>query len=59
MNRLTAWLIKLILAIVTIWFFFRVIRFMFFWVEPLVVGFLAGFLVATLLFLDLSVFSRR
>jgi len=59
MSRLTAWLIKLILAIMVIWFFFRVIRFVFFWVEPLVVGFLAGFLVATLLFLDLSVFSRR
>jgi hypothetical protein len=58
MSRLTEWLIKCILAIVT-WFFFRVIRFVFFWVEPLVIGFLAGFLVATLLFLDLSVFSRR
>jgi hypothetical protein len=59
MSRLTAWLIKLILAAVLIWFFFRVIRFAFFWVEPLIVGFLAGFLVATLLFLDLSVFRSR
>jgi hypothetical protein len=59
MSRLTAWLIKLILAAMIIWFFFRVIRFVFFWVEPLIVGFVAGFLVATILFLDLSVFRRR
>jgi hypothetical protein len=59
MSRLTEWLIKLILAAMIIWFFFRVIRFVFFWVEPLVVGFLAGFLVAVLLFLDLSFFRRR
>lgn len=59
MSRLTAWLIKLILAAVLIWFFFRVIRFVFFWVEPLIVGFVAGFLVAILLFLDLSVLSRH
>ena len=59
MNRLTAWLIKLILAVVIIWFFFRVVRFVFFWAEPLVVGFVAGFLVAVLLFLDLSVLRRR
>jgi hypothetical protein len=55
MRGIQRWLLWLVLGVLVAWFILRIARFVFWWMlEPLVVGFIAGFIVAALIFTDAS-----